>query len=106
MHGFETLLRRLAGQEPTAGASPEGLRRQVESSLTPLIRCALERGVGAPALVRWVKQTVPVLGAGERTPAALARRLCTSLVRQCAPGGGRADTTTGRGAAAYATAAV
>jgi hypothetical protein len=97
MQGFETLLRRLAGRGPEESASPDGLRREVETSLTPLIRCALERGVGAPALVSWVRRTLPTMQSGERTASALARQLCSSLVRQLGPTGGRRETVRERG---------
>jgi hypothetical protein len=83
MYGFETLLKNLTnrGQVVTG----ERLRAQAEASLVPLIRCVLERGVGVPALVRWVQRTLPTLEDRERTAPALARHLCNSLVRQIEP---------------------
>jgi hypothetical protein len=84
MQGFEILLQRLAGRDAHSddGPTSDRLRQEVEARLTPLIRCAIERDVGAPALLRWVKQTLPQLGFAERNAPVMARRLCSSLIRQ------------------------
>ena len=85
MNPFENLLKTLTGHGPgTDEAGRRRLREKVESSLVPLIRCVLQRGVGSPGLVQWVQRTLPALGEAERTAPAMARRLCASLERQAA----------------------
>jgi hypothetical protein len=85
MNPFENLIKTLANRGPTTDeSSRQQLREKVESSLVPLIRCVLQRGIGSPGLVQWVKRTLPVLGEAERTAPAMARRLCASLERQAA----------------------
>jgi hypothetical protein len=82
MSPFENLIQTLAGRGPGDERTKQQLRERVESSLVPLIRNVLQRGVGAPVLVQWVHKTLPDLGETERTAPAMARRLCASLVRQ------------------------
>ena len=82
MSPFENLIKTLADRPSTNDSDRQQLRDKVESSLVPLIRTVLTRGVGAPVLVQWVKKTLPNLGETERTAPAMARRLCASLVRQ------------------------
>jgi hypothetical protein len=83
MNPFENLLKTLADRGPeTSEADRRRVREKVESSLVPLVRCAIERGVGAPGLVHWVRRTLPGLGEAERTAPAIARRLCATLERQ------------------------
>jgi hypothetical protein len=84
---FEDKLRTLAERKHAADwPACQRLQEEVEASLVPLIRCAMHRGVGLPPLVQWVRTTLSGLGEGERTPAALARRLRANLLRQYEPG--------------------
>jgi hypothetical protein len=78
---FEDKMRTLAERKHAADwPACQRLQEEVETSLVPLIRCAMHRGVGLPRLVQWVRTTLPGLGERERTPAALARRLCANLL--------------------------
>jgi hypothetical protein len=80
---FEDKLRALAERKHAADwPACQRLQEEVEASLVPLIRCATRRGVGLPQLVQWVRTTLSRLGERERTPAALARRLCANLLTQ------------------------
>ncbi len=72
-------------------SAPQHHREAVEAHLRPLIRCALRRGRGLPALVQWVRQNLPrLVPAGgpapppdpERAVPTLARLLCDALLER------------------------
>jgi hypothetical protein len=66
------------------------LQKELESDLVPLVRCALRRGGGLPALVQWARgrfadltDTPEPLNARQASPL-LARVLCVNIVRNLA----------------------
>lgn len=88
MHPYESyqsLIERLRSSENLD--SPR-LRNDVESSLRPMIRCALRSGVGHPNLVEWVRSSLPGCDSPELRAAVpegfvphLAHNLCTHLLQ-------------------------
>lgn len=64
----------------------QSLRQELETRLLPLVRCALRRGSGLPAVVSWVRGRFEDLGddswhedPGQAAPR-IARLLCARLV--------------------------
>jgi hypothetical protein len=88
--------------QPGHDSSPSA-RSSLEEALLPAVRCAVRTGVGAPALVRWVRGALrdlrPSEGPGDRFPGSnplsgagvereLCHRLATYLQSRPAPGQG------------------
>jgi hypothetical protein len=73
------------------------VRAEFEQRLTPLIRCVLRTGAGVPALVRWVRRTLPHLPPAEpeQTAPRMARLLCAELFRPGNAGRPMAETVVG-----------
>lgn len=69
------------------GRSPEEQQRDLEKSLTPMVRLALRKGIGIPALVHWVRSTYlrlspnPHLGAPEQYAPQITRLLSATLLQ-------------------------
>jgi hypothetical protein len=68
-------------------AARQEFSRELEAGLVPLVRCALRRGTGLPALVSWVRKNADRLPAAEPLDTAqaaprIARLLCAGLVQQ------------------------
>jgi hypothetical protein len=76
---------------------PERLRDRLESSLVPLIRCAIRTGTGLRPLVQWVRGQLPPAGAGDATRAApeMARRLSSAILHQLQRRRAGAETVVG-----------
>lgn len=80
------------------GEGPERLRDRLESSLVPLIRCAIRTGTGLRPLVQWVRgQLPPPAGEGDATRAApeMARRLSSAILHQLQRRRAGAETVVG-----------
>ncbi len=39
---------------------PGGLRQNLETTIEPMVRCALRSGIGQPVVVQWVRQHLPL----------------------------------------------
>jgi hypothetical protein len=67
---------------------PEGpadrRREALESTLLPMVRCALRTGRGHPRLLRWVRQALPPGGPvdADRAAGPVARAVCRELLEQ------------------------
>jgi hypothetical protein len=103
MNNWDNSLKTLAMRVRQGQAAPPGVRDDLEERLTPLIKCVLRTGTGVPALVQWVRRTLPQLpsASAEQTAPRMARLLCAELFRQGKPAdtvGARlaADTVAGR----------
>jgi hypothetical protein len=75
------------GQLPTFPLHVRGVGQGLEACLLPLVRRALRRRTGLPALVGWVERAIAVLGTGvssddDRTARGLACILSELLQRQ------------------------
>ena len=99
MSNWDQSLQAVTAQMRRGQAVPPPVRAELEERLTPLIRCVLRSGTGAPALVQWVRRTLPHLPAAEpeQTAPRMARLLCAELFRRGAPGAARpaAETVVG-----------
>jgi hypothetical protein len=81
---LESLADRASQGDSTALHS---LREELESDLVPLVRCALRRGAGLPALVNWVRgrfadlaDTPEPLDERQAAPV-IARMLCAGVMK-------------------------
>jgi len=92
-HSIQALAGRMNPDSQGESGQP-GMRAELEERLTPLIRCVLRTGAGVPALVQWVRRTLPHLPSAsvEQTAPRMARLLCAELFRP----GKRQDTVAGR----------
>src|SRR5438045_4092375 len=83
MNNWDHSLQALSAEMRRGPAARPAARAEMEERLTPLIRCVLRTGAGVPALVRWVRRTLPHLpSAGpEQTAPRMARLLCAELFR-------------------------
>jgi hypothetical protein len=100
MSDWDQSLQELTTRVRRGQAVPPAARAELEERLTPLIRCVLRTGAGVPALVQWVRRTLPNLPPAEpeQTAPRMARLLCAELFRHARPGAGRprAETVVGR----------
>jgi hypothetical protein len=75
----------LAGQMGlSVSSNPDCPYQVLEASLTPLVRSALRRGLGQPALVRWVRSQVPAAPFSVPGQSAEVSRLTGELTRKLA----------------------
>jgi hypothetical protein len=99
MNNWDQSLQALTAQMRRGQAVQPAARAELEERLTPLIRCVLRSGTGAPALVQWVRRTLPHLPAAEpeQTAPRMASLLCAELFRRARPGAARpaAETVVG-----------
>jgi hypothetical protein len=81
-------LRSLAAQARRGNAEARAaLQHELEDNLEPLVRCALRRGAGLPAVVQWVQKNAAALGTVDLSQAAprIARLLSAGLIEELGP---------------------
>lgn len=85
------LRQRLSTLVSPNGSDPERLHQDLEGRLRPLVRLALRKHAGAPALVDWVQTTFSRITDGERaappehfTPQ-ITHLLCAALLADSRP---------------------
>jgi hypothetical protein len=66
--------------------APEEFQARLSGELGPAVRLALRRGLGAPLVVKWVRQTFDELSGGMPVPPEqfapqITRMLCDTLLR-------------------------
>jgi|SRR5262249_9026092 len=79
--------RRLGELAASHGADADEARQELEGRLSPLVRVALRKGVGAPDFVNWVRTALARLKDGANALPAdqfapqITRLLCAELMR-------------------------
>ncbi len=97
-------LRNLAAQVQHGNATAHhALQAELEESLAPLVRCALRRGTGLPAVVKWVQKSAAGLASSDaldltRAVPRIARLLSAGLMEELRGHGCRPVHATVRGA--------